>query len=155
MSRIYTVQFNAVAIVAAQDLFEIVAGTNRPCQVLAVYISQTLDVGDTEEEILSILFKTGQTTSGSGGTAPTPIPSNVNDSASQFTAEVNNTTIASTGTIVTHMADGWNVRMPYQLILPDDMQFDITGGERFTCELVSVPNDSLTVSGTIFVKEHG
>ena len=155
MARVYTVSFTAVAVTAQQDFFEIVAAAGKNCRILALYLSQSTEIGDAQEEGLSILLKSGSTTSGSGGSAPTPVPLNVTDAAAGFSAEVNNTTKASAGTIVTHHADNWNVRMPYQLILPEEMQIELTGSRRFTVELATTPADSITVSGTIYVKEFG
>lgn len=154
-SRVYTVQFTGVAVTAQQDLFEITAAAGKNARLLAVYLSQSTEVGDTAEEGLSILIKSGQTTSGSGGSAPTPVPTSVTNAAAGFAAEVNNTTKASAGTIVTHHADNWNIRMPFQLILPEKMQIDLTGSRRMTVELATTPADSITMSGTIYVEEFG
>lgn len=155
MSRMYTVQFTGVAVTAQQDFFEITAAAGKNCRLRAVYLSQSSDVGDTAEEGLAITIKAGATVSGSGGSAPTPIPTNVTDAAAGFSAEVNNTTKANTGTIVTHHSENWNIRVPYQLILPPEMCVEITGSRRLTVELGTTPADSLTISGTIYVEEFG
>ena len=155
MSRFYTVSFTGVAVTAQQDFFEITAEAGKNCRLRALYLSQSSDVGDAAEEGLSILIKSGATTSGSGGSAPTPVPMNVTDAAAGFAAEVNNTTKATTGTIVTHHADNWNIRVPYQLILPPEFCVELTGSRRATVELATTPADSLTVSGTLYVEEFG
>jgi len=155
MSRIYTVQFNAVAVTAQQDFFEITAAAGKNCRILAVMLGQTSDVGDAAEEMLSILFKSGATTSGSGGTAPTIVRCNVTDAAAGFAAEANNTTKATAGTIVTHHSDVFNVRSPYIWLPPERMQIELTGSRRFTVELATTPADSLTCNGTIYVEEFG
>lgn len=155
MSRMYSVSFNAVAVTAQQDLFEIVAAAGKNCRIHALYLSQSTEVGDTAEEGLNIIIKAGQTTSGTGGTAPTPVPQNVTDAAAGFTAEVNNTTKASTGTIVTHHADNWNVRVPYLWLPTPAMQIELTGSRRLTVELGTTPTDSITMSGTLYVEEFG
>lgn len=153
MSRMYTVSFAAVAATAQQDLFEIVATAGRPCRIRGIKLSQSSEVGDAQEEQLHLLFKSGQTTSGSGGSAPTPVPLDVNDAAAGFTAEANNTTKASAGTIVTHLADSWNVRGEYMWMMPPEMCFHLTGGRRFTVELATTPGDSITLNGTLWVEE--
>lgn len=155
MSRMYTVSFTEVAVTAAQDLFEIVAAAGKNCRIHAVVLAQITETGDAAEEELSILFKSGQTSSGSGGSAPTPVPTNVTDAAAGFTAETNNTTQASGGTIVTHHADAWNVRAGYVWIPPEKMQIELTGSRRFTVSLNGAPADSITMSGTIYVEEFG
>jgi len=155
MGRCYTVSFTAVAVTAQQDLFELVAAAGKPLKVLGFGLSQSTEVGDSAEEGLSIILKSGQTTSGSGGSTPTPVPNNTSDSAAGFTAETNNTTKASAGTIVTHYADNWNVRQPMVMVFPDRMQPQIIGGRRMTLELGTTPADSITMSGWISVEEEG
>ncbi len=155
MSRIYTVQFNAVAVTAQQDFFEIVAAAGKCLRLRAIYLSQTTELGDAAEEQLAILVKSGSTTSGSGGSTPTPVPNNVTDAAAGFTAEANNTTKATAGTIVTHHADSWNIRGPYQLILPPELCIELTGGRRATVELATTPADSITMNGFLVVEEFG
>lgn len=151
----YTVVFSGVAVTAQQDFFEIVAAAGKNCRLRALYLSQSTEVGDTQEEGLSIAIKSGSTTSGSGGSAPTPGPVNPTDAASGFTAEVNNTTKATSGTIVTHHADNWNIRMPYVFIIPTEMCVELTGSRRATVELGTTPADSITMSGTLYVEEFG
>lgn len=155
MARVYTVSFTGVAVTAQQDFFEITCAAGKNCRIAALFLSQSTEIGDAQEEGLSIIIKSGATVSGSGGTAPTPIPLNVTDAAAGFASEVNNTTKANTGTIVSHHADNWNVRMPYVLILPDYLQVELTGGRRATVELGTTPADSITMSGTLYVIEYG
>jgi hypothetical protein len=155
MSRIYSVSFSGVAVTAQQDFFEITAAAGKNVRLRALYLSQSSDVGDAAEEGLSILIKSGATTSGSGGTGPTPVPMNVTDAAAGFAAEVNNTTKATSGTIVTHHSDNWNIRIPYQLILPSELCVELTGSRRATVELATTPADSLTISGTLYCEEFG
>lgn len=155
MSGIYTVQFNGVAATAAQDLFEINAHASKQCVLLGWGVSQSSDVGDAAEELLTILVKSGAATSGSGGSAPTPVATDSSAAAAGFTAEANNTTKASTGTIVTHYAHNWNVRVPLDVVLPEPMQIIFGAGRRLTIELVNAPADSLTVSGYAVIQEIG
>lgn len=153
--RQYTVQFNGVAVTAPQDLFEIVAAAGKVCFINYLNLSNLTEVGDAAEEMLLILLKSGQTTSGSGGTAPTPVPINVTDAAAGFTAEANNTTKASAGTIVTHHAENWNVRSPLLWLPPPNLWIPLTGSRRFTVELAATPTDPITMAGTLGVFEVG
>lgn len=155
MSGVYTVQFNGVAATAQQDLFELVAASTKPIVILGFSLSQSTEVGDAQEEGLSLLFKSGQTTSGSGGSAPTPVACDSSGSAASFTAEANNTTKASAGTIVTHAAWNWNVRMPFDVIFTPEQQLIMASSRRCTLELATTPADSITISGTIWVQELG
>lgn len=151
--RIYTVQFTGVAVTAQQDLFELTAGTNSGITIHEVFLSQSTEVGDAQEEGLSILLKQGATTSGSGGTAPTPIPRDVDDAAAAAAAEVNNTVKATSGTIVTHCAWNWNVRVPLQILFTPETRPYAKGARRLTVELGTTPADSITMSGYITFSE--
>lgn len=155
MSGIYTVAFNSVAVTAQQDFFEITAASGKPIVLIGFGLSQSTEVGDAQEEGLNILIKSGQTTSGSGGTAPTPVANDSSLSAAGFSAEVNNTTKASAGTIVTHYAYNWNVRAPLDYVFPEPMQLVMAASRRMTIELGTTPADSITISGYVVIQEIG
>lgn len=155
MSRMYAVTFTAVAVTAQQDFFEIVTGTNQSVEIHSIYIGNTTDAGDAQDEQLSVLIKQGATTSGSGGSAPTPVPLDTTDAAAGFTAEVNNTTKATAGTIVTKHADAFNVRAGWQYRPTPEERIVVKGGIRLTVELATTPADSITFNGTMLVKEIG
>jgi hypothetical protein len=155
MSGIYTVQFSGTAVTAQQDFVEVVAAATKPLVLIAFGLSQSSDVGDAAEEGLSILVRSGQTTSGSGGSTYTPVATDASQSAASFTAEINNTTKATAGTIVTHYTYNWNVRMPLDIILPEPMQIILPATRRLTIELATTPADSLTVSGYAVFQEVG
>lgn len=147
--RIYTAQFTGVAVTAQQDFFEILAGTNGGVLIHSLFLSQSTEVGDAQEEGLSVLLKQGSTTTGSGGSAPTKVPRDVDDAASAATVAANNTTKATSGTIVTHEAWNWNVRVPLQIIWTPETRPFAKGARRLTIELGTTPADSITMSGTI------
>lgn len=155
MSGIFTVQFNGVAATVQQDLFEVVAASAKPLVLLAWGLSQTTELGDAAEEQLLVLVKSGQSTSGSGGSSVTPANNEGGGAAASFTAEANNTTKASTGTIVTHYAYAWNVRGPLDIILPEQMQLIMPAARRLTIELASTPADSITLNGYAVLQEIG
>ena len=154
--KMYSVVFSSVAVTAQQDFFEIVAGSAKVCCVHGFELSQSTEIGDAMEEGLAVLVKRGQTTSGSGGSAPTPTPLQLGQGASSFTAEVNNTTKASTGTIVTLHSTNWNIRAtPCSWIYTPEQRIWVAPSERLTVELATTPADSITVSGTLWVEEIG
>lgn len=74
MGRMYAVTFENVAVTVAQDLFEISPADDKPVLIHAVYVSQSSDMGDVQEELLRVTIKRGHTTSGSGGSSFTPVP---------------------------------------------------------------------------------
>lgn len=156
MGRVYTVEFEGVAVTAIQDLFAIAPGAQKPCAIVGVLIAQSSDVGDAAEEILRIRFIRGHTTAGSGGTAPTPQPLDDQDAAATFTARVNDTTIASLGTAENLISHAFNIRTGLELWFPPEARCRIDlviAGNRLVVRLLAAPVDALTMSGTIFVEE--
>lgn len=150
--RLYTVVFSGVAVTAQQDLFEINCN-NKSLQITRISLAQETEIGDAMEEMLHLNLKTGMTTSGSGGSAPTPQPVDISDAAAAFTAEVNNTTKSSTGTISTKLVDAWNIRAPYLWLPTPEEKFVISGTTRLALELATTPADSITMNGTMVIEE--
>lgn len=155
MGRIYTAQFTDVAITAIQDLFEIVAPADSVVIIHDVHFGQRSDVGDAAEEILSIQFTSGQTTSGSAGSSVTPVPRLLGDAAFGGTCEINNTTQAQDGTIVTHYSWQWNIRGPFDKIWTPETRPVLSPSRRACFELPVAPADAITVSGTVTFEEFG
>jgi hypothetical protein len=153
MSGIYTAVFNNVAVTAIQDLFEIVAASDAVVLLHDIHLSQNTDVGDAAEEVLRIELTSGHTTSGSAGSAQTAIPRNIGQAAFGGTVEVNNTTQASAGTIVTHYVWNWNIRVGFDKIFTPETRPRIAPGTRMCLELPAAPADSVTMSGSITIEE--
>lgn len=153
MSGIYTAVFNNVAVTAIQDLFEIVAAADAVVLLHDIHLSQNTDVGDAAEEVLRIELTSGHTSSGSGGSAPTAIPRDIGQSAFGGTVEVNNTTQASAGTIVTKYVWNWNIRVGFDKIFTPETRPRIAPGTRMCLELPAAPADSVTMSGSITIEE--
>lgn len=151
----YSAVFNAVAVTAQQDLFEINAAATQIVIIHSVELTQSTEVGDAQEEGLNILIKRGATVSGSGGTAPTAVPLDPGIVAFAGTVEVNNTTKANTGTIVNPYAGNWNVRGPFLYLPPPEDRITIPPSGRLTVELATTPADSITMSGTIVFETLG
>jgi hypothetical protein len=154
--RVYAVPFSAVAVSAAQDLFELTPADDKPVEIVGIVLGQTSDSGDAADEQLQISIIRGNTTSGSGGSAPTPAPVKSSaTAASGFTAEVNNTTVASSGTAVTLFTDAWNVRAGYTQWFPEGAEPSASQTNTLLCVRMTAPADSITMSGTLFVRELG
>ena len=151
--RIYTVVFSAVAVSAAQDLFEITPADDKPIEIVGIELGQSSDAGDAADELLQISIIRGHTTSGSGGTAPTPTPLSPAETAAGFTAEVNNTTVASAGTTTTLQTTCWNVRAGYINWWPEGMRPTATQGNTTIVVRQTAPADAITMSGTLYVRE--
>ena len=154
MARVYSVEFENVSASAAQDFFEISPAADHPVVILAVYIDQYSDVGDTQEEMLRYQIIRGHTTSGSGGSSATPRPLDPGDAAAGFSAEVNNTTIASAGTAVNLHSGAFNIRAGLALIFPPEMTpVANNGNTTIVVRLLAAPADALSMSGTLYVAE--
>lgn len=153
MGRIYNLPLARTAVTVAVDLVEIVTAASHICVIHGIEVSQSTDVKDAEEEMLQLAWKSGQTTSGSGGnTGVTPIPVLIGDSAHGMTVESFNTTKATAGTIVTHKVWDWNVRIPFFWIPTPETRLIIPPSTRATLELVAAPGDSITIGGQIVIE---
>lgn len=153
--RMYRTTFSKVAVTAAQDLFEVTGPSDAVTRIHGWGIGQSSDVKDAEEEILNIALKSGATTSGSGGTTPTPVPNSLGDVAYGGTVEANNTTKATSGTIVMHDPREVNVRVGIDVLYEPEDRKDLSPSARLTLELIDAPVDSLTMSGYIIFEEIG
>lgn len=161
MSRIYRVPFQGTLTNAGgdSDLLEIVPADDKPCRLVGYVISQISEVGDAQEEGLriSILHMGATFSSGSGGSAVTPVKNDVDvDVAAGFTAECNNTTVATTsGTTTTLEEVGWNVRnTPWERWFPDDDSAPtVRGTSGLLVRSQTTPADDISIDVTFYVKE--
>lgn len=155
-NRIYTVSFSAVAVTVAVDLFEITPADDKPVEVIGLFIGQSSDVGDAAAEILAYTVIRGHATSGSGGAATTARPLNRSDTAAGMAAETCNTTAASTGTPVTLHADTFHIAAGEKLWLPEGCEWEASQADTtLVVRLAAAPADSLTMSGTMYLREQG
>lgn len=153
MGRMYNLPLARTAVTAAVDLAEILTAATHVCVVHAIELSQSTEVADAAEEQLQLAWKSGSTTSGSGGnTGVTPIPILIGDAAHGMTVESFNTTKASAGTIVTHKVWDWNIRVPFLYIFAPEQRLIIPPSTRATLELVGAPADSVTIGGQIVIE---
>lgn len=160
MSRIYTTPYQGTLTAAGgdSDLIEALAGDDRPVRLRGWIISQISEVGDTAEEGLriSIIRLPATVTSGSGGSAVTPAALDSADAAAGFTAEANNTTVATTsGTAVTLVEMGWNIRnTPWEFWFPDERFCPIAKqGEALVVRSQTTAADDMTIACTFFWEE--
>ena len=149
MGRMYSVTFEEVAVSAVQDLFEINAPSDAIVVVHGFEISQS---SDTDSEQLNLLVHRGST-SGSGGSTPTPAPMEVGDAAFGGTVEANNTTQSTEGTII-HSA-AFNVLNGYVHWWTPETRPAISPSGRLIIELQTAPADALTMSGVVYFEEIG
>lgn len=156
MGMLYTAQFNATAVSAQQDFFEILSPSDAVVLVHQVKISQGSDVGDAAEEGLNILVKRGVgSTTGSGGSTPALVPTESGFAAAGSVVKANNTTKMTSGTITTLDGEQWLIRSPYLLLPTPECRLVLSPSQRLTVELATTPADALTVNGTLYFEEIG
>lgn len=126
MGRIYAVPYQGTITNAGgdTDLLEVLPADDKPCKLRGWSIGQTSEVGDAAEEgvRISVIRMNATVTSGSGGSAVTPVPLDSADAAAGFSAECNNTTVATTSGTATVMHEfAWNERAsPWDYWFPDE-----------------------------------
>ena len=163
-SRVYTVEFNAQDQTAADgnmDMFELRPSSSAglAIAIMGIHIDNTSEVGDAQEEMMSysVLRMTGGTFStGTGGTTPTPVPVDHSDPAAQFAADAVNDSVATTsGTTVTVVSRGFNLRAGLDLWLPPECYITVPGiaNAALLVRFNSTVVDTVTWQGTIWVRE--
>ncbi len=150
MGRVYTVQFSEVAVSAQQDLFQIEAIT-VPAKILAVYLSQSSDVGDASAEHLSI--RICRVTDAVVDDLAT-VQRDTGDATQNANVAVNETTELVTGLEVYH-SEAWNIALPFVYLPTPQMQPIIQVSNAMVVNLNTTPADALTMSGTIYFEELG
>ncbi len=155
MPRCYTVNLAPTAIaVATTDLIALASADDIPIKIRAIRWWQTSDVGDAQDEVITLQLVRGNTVAGSNGSTFTPVPKNPKDAAASFTARVGDTTAASSGTTTIPYQSGANVRAPFEIIFPEDMMPGTDQGTGFlVLRLGAAPADSLTMAASIDVWE--
>ncbi len=158
---IYVATFTAVAVTAAQDVFEIVAPSTSRVKIRELRLGQYSDAADAQAEMLSILALRGYTTSGSGGSSVTPAnmaPATSDlgaPAAAGATVEANNTTVANTGsTVTTLLADSFNVMGGFRYYPVPDERLELAVSQRLVFR-ITAPADSITLNGTLVFEEIG
>ncbi len=71
MPRRYTVEFESVAKTTTGDLIELKAATDHPIELYGLFLSQSTEVGDAQDEMIRYQVVRGNTSSGTGGATPT------------------------------------------------------------------------------------
>lgn len=150
--NIFQGAFAAVAVSAAQDVFEITAPPTHIVDIREVRLGQYSEAGDAAAEMLSVQIIRGHTTPGSGGAA-LPLYALQGAGAPASGVEVNNTTPASNGVAKTMLADAFAVQAGWRYRPPADERIQIQPGERAVVR-ITAPADALTMNGTLVLEEH-
>jgi hypothetical protein len=147
----YTAGFEAIAVSAVQDLFQLLAASNVAVIVHEVRFSQvTVEVS----EMVELMMHRGST-NGSGGGTDTPNPNDMSLPAADTTVEINNTTQATNGTLVGFRKEVWQMVHPFLWLPPPEGRVLIPGGDLFHVSLETAPDAETTMSGAILFEELG
>jgi chitodextrinase len=157
MPRQYSVVFAATTVAAASgdvDWFELTPADDKPLEIVGLFIAVTSELGDAADEWVPFQILRGHTTSGSGGSAPTPAALDSADGAAGFASEVLNTTVASTTTPIILHSDAVNVRIGYQMWWPDGYGPKATqANTTLVVRQMAAVADDVTMTGTLYVRE--
>lgn len=151
MGRIYSVQFTEVAVTAQQDLFQIEALV-VPVRLLAVYLSQSTEVGDAAAEGLSIQIR--RFTDAVTDDLAT-VQADGGDATQNADVAVNETTELVTGQEIYHTEVWYVANGPFIYLPPPELRMAIQVGNGAAVNLNTTPADSITMSGTVYFEEFG
>lgn len=160
---VYTVSFANVTANNADgnfDFFEIDPAADKPVELIAIFIGNSSDFGDAQEEILqwSIRRFSGGTFTSGGELSTTAVALDPSDGAASGAYEAfnSNGSVASTsGTAVIIHQDAFNVRTGLQVIFPPEMRPKCDGASNsaMVVRCDSTVADDIVLSGTIYVRE--
>lgn len=151
MGRIYNMAFSGAASAAALDLLEIAAPSTDIVVVHEIGISQLLDFGDAEEEMLLLQWKRGVTTGTASAGVETPLL--VGDAAAATVTKYNSTVASTGGTVMYSWY--WNIRIPFQMIWTPETRPILAPSEVGALFQATTPTDTITYGGYIVFEEIG
>jgi hypothetical protein len=154
MGMMYAATFGAVAVSAAQDVFEIVAPADKCVVIHEIVVEQSSDAGDAQAELLRIQAIRAFTTSGSGGASLTPAPLESGNAAAGSTVEANNTSLATSGSTATLFDRAFNVQIGFFWQPTPECRIVLSPSQRLVVR-IAAPADSLTMHGTLVFEEVG
>jgi hypothetical protein len=156
---IFTFPFSATALTTqgSVDLWCVTAPSNARVAIREIVLGQYSDPGDAQAEMLSLVFMSGSTAP-SSGTAITGLNINRYSTASTPATGCSvvgpSTTLASTVSASVIRAETWNVAGGYRYY-PVPAERPIIGMSQRVLIRMTVPNDALTINGTLMLQEIG
>lgn len=153
VGAVYVSSFSAIAVTVAQDVFELnIHSTCKNAFLREIRLGQYSDAGDSAAEMLSVRILKGYTVSGSGGAAGVVSPIDARSAAGVSTVEINNTTVANTGTAITLCADSFNIQGGWLYQPGPSDRPRLVASDRLVVR-ITAPTDALTMNGTIIFEE--
>lgn len=161
MRGLYSVSFATTTFTTANgdyDFFELDPAADEPIELVAIFIGNKTEVGDSQEEEVawSIRRFSGATFTSGNGTSTTPRPTVPGDEAASFVAETVGSTVATTtGTEVVLHYDTFNIRTGLQVIFPPEMRHvcDGAANSAMVVRLDTALADDADFRGTAYVRQ--
>lgn len=136
-----------------QDVLGIYAGSAKALEIHEIRLGQTT-ITTAAQLRVTLRRLPASVTAGSGGSTPTPVPQNKNDTAASFTAHANDTTQATTnGTALDYTPDVWNLVNGYDMLYAPEDRPVVNPNEAFIVSLDQTPSQALNCSGVAIVSE--
>jgi|SRR6185295_2165685 len=158
MSKLCTITFESVTVTAAQDLLSLKASTTKPLRILRYWVSATNTTIPTSQMLsLRARVATATLTAGSGGSAQTPVNTDVTNSSSvTATGRKNDTTGATTSGAFTIVDEqGCHIFNGYDSASQGRGPIDVPISGGFVWELLSTVVGAVALSGGIDFEEVG
>lgn len=129
----------------AFDVFEITAAAGHPLELRQFRVGQRTEVGDAQEEVLTLaLYRvSGSPTSGSGGGTSTFRGTGAQGASVSATIETGNTTPLSGGTQEELDRWDWKLRLGVEWIATPEFVYACAAGEKFVLKVLDAPGDSI------------
>lgn len=154
--RVYVAGFDNVSIgTAVQDVLSLLAGSANGCELHYLELNAASVTSPAEIRLRLKRFSGATITAGSGGTAPSMVAIDENDSKSATaTVRANDTTQSTTtGTNVSLMFWQWNVLLPFQYLPAPEDRPVIAAGNKLTLDLPAAIGAATVVSGIVKWRE--
>ena len=151
--RIYTINFSAVSVAAAQDLISVQPASNKVVVLHKAVVSA--DDSETNQQLKTTIKKLTATLTVTGGTSQTPAPTATSNAAAGMTAKSNHTTRTTTsGATVVINAESFPSQGGFEYLPDINVRPIFVNGEGFVFGLEEAPA-TLTMSGYVVVEEIG
>jgi hypothetical protein len=151
--RLYSINFDQVAVSASQDLINITATANMAFKIHRIEGGQRT-LSSWEAKPLRLIRFPATVTAGSGGSAVTPAKLNNGDAAATITARANDTTpMTTSGSSTILMARDFEFLNGFLVVYTPDERPVIAPSQGVALNLPVAPSASMTASFTIICEE--
>jgi len=153
MSRMYVASLDALSVAAVCELFYIAAPADAVVRVHEIKITQ--DASETSEQLPLRVFRTA-TDQAAKGTANTPAPLSIGDTAFGGTVRTNILTAETFATETTMLlSEAQNILAGFHILPTPETRIDLSPSSKLVVKLDAAPTGTLTVSGYMIFEEIG